>query len=205
MCTASSSGLYGNHVVYAIAERGPREYNKLYSSGESAWVMQADKSIRYIIRHLEKGRCARMVAEEMNVSQRHVQRPRAEYLKAEAARIQGRTGRPEGADSSNAEVRMAPEAHHRWPDGAHLTAKSLRRNGCSMGYARARRTLKPDGPVTPSPAKSRRRKWARYERLYSNAVRHTDWRVMRDPRMKGMNLITYLDGASRRVTGATLQ
>ena len=33
---------------------------------------------------------------------------------------------------------------------------------------------------------------------------HTDWHVMKDLRMKGLNLITYLDGASRYVTGAVL-
>ena len=44
----------------------------------------------------------------------------------------------------------------------------------------------------------------RYERLYSNAMWHTDWHIMKDPRMKGLNLITYLDDASRYVTGAAL-
>ena len=42
-------------------------------------------------------------------------------------------------------------------------------------------------------AKSRKRKWVRYERLYSNAMWHTDWHVMKDPRMKDLNLITYLE------------
>ena len=64
--------------------------------------------------------------------------------------------------------------------------------------------MKSAGLITDSPAKSRQRKWARYERLYSNATRHTDWHAMKDPRMKGLNLITYLDDASRCVTGAAL-
>ena len=58
--------------------------------------------------------------------------------------------------------------------------------------------------VTASPAKSRQRKWVRYERIYSNAMRHTDRRVMKDPRMRGLNLITYLDDAFRCVTGVEL-
>ena len=44
----------------------------------------------------------------------------------------------------------------------------------------------------------------RYERLYSNAMWHTDWHAMKDPRMKGLKLITYMDDASRCVTGAAL-
>ena len=55
-----------------------------------------------------------------------------------------------------------------------------------------------------SPTKSKQRKWVRYERLYSNAMWHTDWHAMKDTRMKGLNLITYLDDASRCVTGDAL-
>ena len=35
-------------------------------------------------------------------------------------------------------------------------------------------------------------------------MRHTDWHTMRDPRMNGLNLITYLDDASRCVAGVAL-
>ena len=47
-------------------------------------------------------------------------------------------------------------------------------------------------------------KWVRYGRAYSNAMRHTDWHVIKDPRFSGMNPITYLDDASGCVTGAAL-
>ena len=43
--------------------------------------MLTDKSIRYIIRQLEEGRGAKVVAKEVKASQRHVQRLWAEYLK----------------------------------------------------------------------------------------------------------------------------
>ena len=33
---------------------------------------------------------------------------------------------------------------------------------------------------------------------------YTDWHVMEDPRFRGLNLITYLDNASRCVTGTRL-
>ena len=42
----------------------------------------------------------------------------------------------------------------------------------------------------------------RYERAYSNATWHADWHVIKDPRFSGINPITYLDDASRCVTGA---
>ncbi len=187
-----------------LAKRRPQEYNKLYRSGELTKTMLTDKSIRYIIRQLENGRSTMVVAKEMKVSQRHIQRLWAEYLKTGTVHIQGRAGRPKGAKPSDAEVKMVLDTHRRWPDGVQLTVKRLRKTGYNIGYTRVYHILKSNGMVTSSPAKSRQRKWVRYERLYSNAMWHTDWHVMKDPRMKGMNLITYLDDASRCVTGATL-
>ena len=73
-----------------------------------------------------------------------------------------------------------------------------------MSYVRVYDILKPHGQVTASPAKSKQRKWVRYERLYSNAMWHTDRHSMKDTRMKGLRLITHLDDASRCVTGAAL-
>ena len=99
---------------------------------------------------------------------------------------------------------MVLDTHRRWPDGVQLTVKRLRRAGCNIGYTKVYQILKSNGLVTASPAKSRQRKWVRYERLYSNAMWHTDWHTMKDPRMRGLNLITYLDDASRCVTGAAL-
>lgn len=85
-----------------------------------------------------------------------------------------------------------------------MTVKRLRRAGYDISYRRVYTVLKSHGLVTASPAKSKQRKWVRYERLYSNAMWHTDWHVMKDTRMKGLNLVTYLDDASRCVTGAAL-
>ena len=64
--------------------------------------------------------------------------------------------------------------------------------------------MKANDLVTKSPGRSKQRKWVRYERIYSNAMWHTDWHAMRDQCMKEMNLITYPDDASRCVTGAAL-
>ena len=62
-------------------------------------------------------------------------------------------------------------------------------------------TMKEHELVEPCPAKTKRQKWVRFERQYSNAMWHTDWHVMKDFRMRDLNLITYLDDASRCITG----
>ena len=55
--------------------------------------------------------------------------------------------------------------------------------------------------MVPRKGKKKKRKWVRFERQYSNAIWHTDWHVMKDSRVRDLNLITYLDDASRCVTG----
>ena len=153
-------------------------------------AMLTYKSIRRIIRQLEKGRDTMVMAKEMKVSQRHIRRLWAEYLKTGTAHIQGQAGWPKGAEPSDAEVKTVLDAYHIWPDGVQLTVKRLRRTGYDIGYTRVYHILKSNGIVTSSPAKSKQRKWVRCERLYSNAMWYTNRHVMKDPRMKGMNLIT---------------
>ena len=186
------------------AKRTLQEYGKLYGSEVVANSVLTDKSIRYIIRQMKKGRRSKVVAEEIKVSQRHVQRLWAEYRKTGIVHTQGQVGRPKSSGPSDAEVNLILDTHRRWPDGVQLTVRRLRRDGCNIGYNRVYHVLKSNGLVTSSPAKSKQRKWVRYERIYSNAMWHTDWHVMKDSRMRGMNLITYLDDASRCVTGAAL-
>ena len=166
--------------------------------------MLTERSIRYIIRELKKDRGTKVPAEEMDVSQRRIQQLWAEYQRTRKVHTQGRAGRPREADPSDAEIEMVLDIHRRWPDGVQLTVRRLRKSGSDISYSMVCRILKFNGLVTASPAKSRQRKWVRYERLYSNAMWHTDWHTMKDPRMKGLHLITYLDDASRCVTGAAL-
>ena len=164
----------------------------------------SDRSIRYLIRQLEKGRDTKVVVGEVNVTQRHVQRLWAEYLKTETAHAQRLAGRPKSPAPSDEEVQMVLDAHHRRPEGVVRTAKALKEEGHDISRSRVYQIMKSHGLVVDSPAKSKKRKWVRYERLYSNAMWHTDWHMMKDPRMKDLNLITYLDDASRCITGAAL-
>lgn len=68
--------------------------------------MLTDKSIRYIIRQLKKGRGTKVVVEEMKGLQRHGQRLWAEYLKTGTVHTRDRVGRLKGADPSDAKVEM---------------------------------------------------------------------------------------------------
>ena len=72
------------------------------------------------------------------------------------------------------EVEMVLDTHRHWPYGIQMAVRRLRRAGCSIRYACVYAILKPHGLVTDYRAKSGQRTWGRYERLYSNAMWHTD-------------------------------
>ena len=141
-----------------------------------------------------------MVAEELGVTQRHIQRLRAEHLQTGKVHMQRPASQPAGPNPSEQEILAVLYVHGSKPEGMIRTAMGLRREGHDISRHKAYKIMKSKGLVEESPAKSRQRKWVRYERIYSNA----DWHAMKDSRMKGMNLITYQDNASRCVTGAAL-
>ena len=70
--------------------------------------MLTDKSIHYIIRQIKKGKGTKIVAEELNISQRRVQRLWAEYVKTGTVHTRGDVGRPKKPKPSDAEFEMAP-------------------------------------------------------------------------------------------------
>ena len=105
---------------------------------------------------------------------------------------------------SEQEIMIVLDVHSKNPEGVVRTAKRLRKEGHNISRNRTYHIMKSKGMVADSTTKNRQRKWVRYERIHSNAMWHTDWHTMKDPRMKKLNLITYLDDASRCVTGAAL-
>ena len=141
-----------------------------------------------------------MVAEEPGVTLRHTRRLRAEYLRTgRSARAASR--RPGAALTGNLDSNESPRSQ---AEGVIRTAMILRKGERDISRHRACKTMKSKSPVEDSPAKARQRKRVMYERIYSNAMRHTDWHAIKGPRMQEVNLIPYLDDASRRIAGAAL-
>ena len=69
---------------------------------------------------------------------------------------------------------MVLDAYRLEKVGVLRTMTSLRRAGHNIRYQQAYRIIKENGLVAPSEAKSRKRKWVRYERKHSNSMWHTD-------------------------------
>ncbi len=143
---------------------------------------------------------ASKIAMDLGISARHVRRLWARHQVTGDTRM--RMDRPRD-HITEAQIRLVTEAYGKQPVGAGRAARALRKNH-DISYGRVYRILKKNGMVTASAARSKRRKWVRYERTYANAMWHTDWHVMKDPRFRAYNLITYLDDASRCITSAAL-
>ena len=161
------------------------------------------KQIDYIIRERKKGRKASHIAEEMKISQRRVQQLWAEFRDVGKVHILQKPGRTE-VHPTKEQIQAVLDARKTIPAGATRTAKYLRGKNLEISYSLVYKIMKDNDMVTASAAKSRRRKWIRYERRYSNAMWHTDWHDMKEPRFRGYKLITYLDDASRCVVAATV-
>ena len=155
---------------------------------------------RHIIRNRRKGVPASRMARDLDVSSRHVRRLWAGYRKTGDTRVA--MGRPRDC-TTEARIRPVADAYGERPVGAVRVARALRKNH-DTSYGRACRILKKNGMVAASAAKSGRRKWVRYGRAYANAMWHTDWHAMKDPRFCAHNLITYIDDAPGCATGAAL-
>ena len=157
-----------------------------------------EEARQYLVRKRKRGVSPSQIARDLGITARHVRRLWARFLKTGTTRA--RMGRPR-THATASQIRLVTGAHRMRPAGVVRTARGLRKNH-DISYCAVYRILKKNGAVVASAAKSRRRKWVRYERRYSNAMWHVDWHEMKDPRFRGLHLVTYLDDASRCVVAA---
>ena len=90
-------------------------------------IRLTDKAIRYAVRQLEKGKDTKAVAEEINVTQRHVQRLWAKFNRTGSIHVQQPAGRPADLPPSDEEINMVLDVHGRKPEGVLRTARRLRK------------------------------------------------------------------------------
>ena len=190
-------------LVRSNFRRSAKDYLTLHRSRKPMGIRLEKKQIDYVIRECKKGRKTSHIAEEMKVSQRRVQQLWREFRDTGKPHIPQSSGRGTVLPSKE-QVDTVLNACRVKPAGVARTAKYVRNMGILISYNLVYKIMKEHGMVTPSAAKSRRRKWIRYERKYSNAMWHVDWHIMKDQRFHNYNLITYLGDASRCVVSAAV-
>ena len=157
------------------------------------------KTLRYIVskRALKD---PKLLSTQTGVSVSHIYKIRAYHKETGRLPVRKKAGRPKRpADPKIAQTVLA--AHDDDPVGVVRLAKRLHLAKQKISYRDTYLVLSDAGRVARSAARSRQRKWVRFQRLYSNAMWHVDWHEMKNPCLKGLQFIAYLDDASRCVTG----
>ena len=168
--------------------------------------MQAVKRLtesqaRRIVREKRKGELTNAdIASSMNVSESCVQKIARRHKNAKLADI--KHPRPMGRPASSLPGRRDHSsvlcAKGRYKHGARKMEKVIERNtGIHMPHNDIHRVLRDEELAERNPKKSRRRKWVRYERRFSNSMWHTDYALLSDGRW----FLAYMDDASRFITG----
>lgn len=119
---------------------------------------------------LKKGRSVSEVSAELGVTPRHIQRRQAEFRETGSAHVSLSPSKSALPPPSQEEVRLVLDAYKLEEVGVLRTAISLCRTGHDIRYQQVCRIMKKNGLAVPSDAKSRKRKWVRYERKYSNSM-----------------------------------
>lgn len=85
--------------------------------------------------------------------------------------------------------------------GARKLHAILKKKGFGVSLRKISQVLIKEGFQKPCRKRRKPRKYKRYEWPIPNYMWHTDWHVIKAKRMKGENLIVYLDDCSRKVMG----
>ncbi len=199
---------YGPHQCL-IQKLGPpkirrtiADYFRLYRSDKDMTRKMSDKEIRYIVKGRNAGKSATSLARDMKVTPRHVRRIYARYRRTGKMHVQQKAGRKAAPQPAAGQVQAVLDMHCIEHVGVMRTAMRLQDAGHIISYNSVYRIMKEQGLVAASDTKSGQKKWLRYERKYSNAMWHVDWHEMKDPRLRGLKLVTFLDDSSRCVTAA---
>ncbi len=85
--------------------------------------------------------------------------------------------------------------------GARKLHAILKKQGFGVSLRKISQVLKTEGIQKPNSKKQKPRKYKRYEWPLPNYMWHTDWHKVKAEKMKGVDIIVYLDDCSRKVMG----
>lgn len=85
--------------------------------------------------------------------------------------------------------------------GARKLHAIFKKRGFKVSRRKIEQTLIKEGLQKPVPKRKKPRRYKRYEWPISNYMWHTDWHVIKSEKLKGRDLIAYLDDCSRKVMG----
>lgn len=162
------------------------------------------KKIRWIIRErqkIEDGKDGAFtmayLAKYSGVTARRIRQLWAQYRAAGRVPELDAPGRPRSA-CWNAHASIVTSAYAKYRCGSVELGRMIKKEwNIHIPHYAVLAIMQERGLSSKVPARSRRRKWIRYERAYSNSMWHSDFKHMPG----GEWLLTYQDDASRFITG----
>ena len=153
------------------------------------------RKIKWIVKQWDFGELSHyQIAKQQKISVQHAQRVATKYAGILQPKLLNPGRQPEPI--SKQQVELVKRLFRKQPFGACNMEKILSVDGKHIPHNRIHKIMKQEGLAITQPNKSRRRKWIRYERRFSNSLWHIDWSIF-----EGKWLIAILDDASRFIVG----
>lgn len=167
-------------------------------------VKLTEKKRKWIIRQIRKGMLKKDIASAMKVSRMAIWKMEQKYNKLgkESFKIQS-PGRPFEPLNPKCYALLVEE----WKKnkcGARKLHAVMKRKGFGVSRRKIEQVLIKEGFQKPFPKRRKPRKYKRYEWPIPNTMWHTDWHVIKSEKLKGKNLLVYLDDCSRKIMSYNL-
>lgn len=163
-----------------------------------------EKKRRWIINQIKKGMPKKKVALSMKVSRMAVWKIKQKYIELgkESLKTQkpGRLFQPLNPKFYN----LVIEEWKKNRCGARKLHAVLKRKGFTVSRRKIEQVMKTEGLQNPCKKRQKPRKYKRYEWPIPNYMWHTDWHVIKAKKLKGENIIVFLDDCSKKIMGYSI-
>ncbi len=154
------------------------------------------RKVGWIVRELLRGELpVSQIARQQGISVRWAKELLKRYRVNGFLPVPGKSG-PTPKPIFRAEMDLVRWFKEQHGCGAVALQKLMKVKGVKISHNRIHSVLKAQGLAKNEPKKQARRKWVRWERKHSNSLWHTDYYEY-----NGMQVIAFLDDASRLITG----
>ena len=158
-------------LVHPIVSRPKSRY--VWKGGKNHRIMQKLDPIQisWIIKSKEVGAKNADVASSMKISVRWVQKLYSRYRSTGTVPVLGKPGRPKRIIAEEM-VQTVQSAFEKFRCSAVFLEKIIDATGTHIPHNTMHKITRDEGLAEAQPKKMGRRKWARYERTYSNSMWH---------------------------------
>jgi len=168
-------------------------------------VKLTEKKRKWIINQIHRGMKREDIASVMKVCRMTIWRIEQKYKEygKESFKTQ-KAGRP--FESLNPRCYdLIIEEWKKNKCGARKLHAVMKRKGFSVSRRKIEQVLIKEGFQKRVPKRSKPRKYKRYEWPLPNYMWHTDWHVIKSEKLRGENILVYIDDCSRKIMGYIIE